>query len=84
MADRDRLGPIQRLHRQAGLVAIRLADVMRPRVNLGVRLIALDEARRVFLVRHSYLPAGTCRAARSIRTRRCAPPRFARRRRRAG
>jgi 8-oxo-dGTP pyrophosphatase MutT (NUDIX family) len=56
MPDRDRLGPIQRLHRQAGMVAIRLADLRRPRLSLGVRLIALDGERRVFLVRHSYLP----------------------------
>jgi ADP-ribose pyrophosphatase YjhB (NUDIX family) len=56
MADRDRLGPLQRLHRSAGLVAIRLADLRRPRLSLGVRLVALDAEGRVFLVRHSYLP----------------------------
>jgi ADP-ribose pyrophosphatase YjhB (NUDIX family) len=56
MPDRDRLGPVQRLHKQLGMIAIRLADLRRPRVSLGVRLIAFDGARRVFLVRHSYLP----------------------------
>jgi ADP-ribose pyrophosphatase YjhB (NUDIX family) len=56
MADRDQLGPIRRLHRSAGLVAIRLADLRRPRLSLGVRLVALDGGGRVFLVRHSYLP----------------------------
>ncbi len=56
MADRDQLGPLQRLHRQAGYLAIRLADLRRPRLSLGVRLIALDAGGRVFLVRHSYLP----------------------------
>jgi ADP-ribose pyrophosphatase YjhB (NUDIX family) len=56
MPDRDRLGPMERLHRQLGLIAIRLADLRRPRLSLGVRLIALDGAGRVFLVRHSYLP----------------------------
>jgi ADP-ribose pyrophosphatase YjhB (NUDIX family) len=44
------------LHRQAGYLAIRLADAFRPRLSLGVRLVALDAAGGVFLVRHSYLP----------------------------
>jgi ADP-ribose pyrophosphatase YjhB (NUDIX family) len=44
------------LHRRAGHLAIRLADAFRPRLSLGVRLVAFDEAGGVFLVRHSYLP----------------------------
>ena len=47
---------IAALHRQAGYLAIRLADALRPRLSLGVRLVALDDAGGVFLVRHSYLP----------------------------
>ena len=84
MADRDRLGPLQRLHRRAGLLAIRLADVLRPRLSLGVRLVALDGERRVFLVRHSYLP-GLAPAGRRGRPGRdpAARRRCARRARRA-
>ena len=44
------------LHRRAGYLAVRLADAFRPRLSLGVRLVALDKAGGVFLVRHSYLP----------------------------
>jgi ADP-ribose pyrophosphatase YjhB (NUDIX family) len=44
------------LHLWAGHIAIRIADAFRPRLSLGVRLIALDDADGVFLVRHSYLP----------------------------
>ena len=44
------------LHQLAGQLAIRLADAFRPRLSLGVRLLALDDAGGVFLVRHSYLP----------------------------
>ncbi len=44
------------LHRQVGYLAIRVADAFRPRLSLGVRLVALDDAGGVFLVRHSYLP----------------------------
>lgn len=47
---------IRVLHQWAGQLAIRLADARRPRLSLGVRLLALDEAGGVFLVRHSYLP----------------------------
>ncbi len=61
-------------HRWLGLAASRLADALRPPLSLGVRLLALDDAGGVFLVRHSYtpglhLPGGgvdadeTCRAA---------------------
>ena len=56
MTDRGRTGPLEALHRQAGYVAVRLVDALRPRLSLGVRLVALDDQRRVFLVRHSYLP----------------------------
>ncbi|MFO1210412.1 MAG: NUDIX domain-containing protein [Amaricoccus sp.] len=56
MTEPDRLGPLAALHRQAGYLAIRLADAFRPRLSLGVRLVAFDARRRVFLVRHSYLP----------------------------
>ena len=62
------------LHQMAGDLVIRVARVFRPQLSLGVRLLALDDDGRVFLVRHSYLPglhmpggavdAGeTCRAA---------------------
>ena len=44
------------LHQPAGHLAIRIADAFRPRLSLGVRLVALDDAGGVFLVRHSYLP----------------------------
>ncbi len=37
-------------------MAIRLSEAFRPRVSLGVRLVALDGAGGVFLVRHSYVP----------------------------
>jgi ADP-ribose pyrophosphatase YjhB (NUDIX family) len=47
---------LARLHRRAGHLAIRLAEAFRPRLSLGVRLVALDAAGGVFLVRHSYLP----------------------------
>ena len=39
-----------------GQVATFGAHLLRPRLSLGVRLIAFDDAGRVFLVRHSYLP----------------------------
>lgn len=35
---------------------MRTANLLRPRLSLGVRLVALDDAGRVLLVRHSYLP----------------------------
>jgi 8-oxo-dGTP pyrophosphatase MutT (NUDIX family) len=43
-------------HHRIGLLAGRVADLFRPRVTLGARLVALDDAGRVCLVRHSYLP----------------------------
>jgi ADP-ribose pyrophosphatase YjhB (NUDIX family) len=62
------------LHQMAGDLVIRVARVFRPQLSLGVRLLALDDDGRVFLVRHSYLPGlhmpggavdadETCRAA---------------------
>jgi ADP-ribose pyrophosphatase YjhB (NUDIX family) len=45
-----------RLQFGAGRVAVRLANLARPRLSLGVRLVALDANGHVFLVRHSYLP----------------------------
>ena len=47
---------IRALHQRAGVLASRVADAMRPRLSLGVRLLALDAAGGIFLVRHSYLP----------------------------
>lgn len=49
-------GPVARLQLVAGRVAVRGANLLRPRLSLGVRLVALDDAGRVLLVRHSYLP----------------------------
>lgn len=57
-----------------GVFLSRVSDLLRPKLTLGVRLIALDDAGDVFLVRHSYLPGlhlpggavdadETCRAA---------------------
>jgi 8-oxo-dGTP pyrophosphatase MutT (NUDIX family) len=40
----------------AGETLIRVKHMFGPRLTLGVRLLALDDAGRVFLVRHSYLP----------------------------
>lgn len=39
-----------------GNAAIRIAGLFRPELSLGVRVVALDDAARVFLVRHSYRP----------------------------
>ncbi len=39
-----------------GQVATFGAHLLRPRLSLGVRLMAFDAAGRVFLVRHSYTP----------------------------
>lgn len=40
-----------------GRLAAAVANAARPRLSLGVRLVALDdEGTQVFLVRHSYLP----------------------------
>lgn len=55
--DRPRQGgALAALHQQAGHVAIRLANLFRPHLSLGVRLLAFDDAGGIFLVRHSYLP----------------------------
>ena len=43
-------------HIRLGNAAVRVSNLMRPELSLGVRLLALDERDRVFLVRHSYLP----------------------------
>lgn len=49
-------GRLTGLHRRLGHLAIEAAGLFRGRVTLGVRLLALDDQDRVFLVRHSYLP----------------------------
>ncbi|MFT3974296.1 MAG: NUDIX domain-containing protein [Amaricoccus sp.] len=65
---------LRTLHLHAGVLLSRLTEMFRPRLSLGVRLVALDDAGGVFLVRHSYLPGlhlpggavdpdETCRAA---------------------
>jgi ADP-ribose pyrophosphatase YjhB (NUDIX family) len=51
-----RAGPVRRLHLLAGNLAIFGLDLFRPRLMLGVRVLALDDGGRVFLVRHSYVP----------------------------
>ncbi len=58
MTDRGRggRGLLGDLHQRAGETLIRLRHGFGPRLTLGVRLLALDAAGRVFLVRHSYLP----------------------------
>lgn len=48
--------PLRSLHLYAGVFLSRLTELFRPRLSLGVRLVALDDAGGVFLVRHSYLP----------------------------
>jgi ADP-ribose pyrophosphatase YjhB (NUDIX family) len=56
-ADRPgRPGLLAAVHLRAGNAAIRAANLLRPRLRLGVRLVALDASRRVLLVRHSYIP----------------------------
>lgn len=50
------MSALRTLHQFAGQLAIRVSDAVRPRLSLGVRLLALDDAGGVFLVRHSYLP----------------------------
>lgn len=61
-------------YQSAGTLLSRLTELFRPRLSLGVRLVALDGSGGVFLVRHSYLPGlhlpggavdreETCRAA---------------------
>lgn len=47
---------LRSLHLHAGVLLSRMAELFRPRLSLGVRLVALDDAGGVFLVRHSYLP----------------------------
>ena len=56
MADSEARGLLGTLHQRAGEALIRAKHAFGPRLTLGVRLIALDDAARVFLVRHSYLP----------------------------
>lgn len=51
-----RRGPLGRLHLLAGQAASLTLEIFRPRLSLGVRLLALDRDGRVFLVRHSYVP----------------------------
>jgi 8-oxo-dGTP pyrophosphatase MutT (NUDIX family) len=52
----ERAGWLRTLHLEAGYAAIRVANLFKPQLSLGVRLVALDDRGRVFLVRHSYLP----------------------------
>jgi ADP-ribose pyrophosphatase YjhB (NUDIX family) len=53
----DDSGALAALQLKLGRVAVTLRNFVRPRLSLGVRLLALDASgRRVFLVRHSYLP----------------------------
>jgi ADP-ribose pyrophosphatase YjhB (NUDIX family) len=65
---------LRTLHNGLGHVAVKLHNLFRPEITLGVRLLALDPDGRVFLVRHTYfsglhLPGGgvdlgeTCRQA---------------------
>jgi 8-oxo-dGTP pyrophosphatase MutT (NUDIX family) len=49
-------GRLGRLHLRAGDLLIRGRALFRPKLMLGVRLLAFDDEGRVFLVRHSYLP----------------------------
>lgn len=56
MAERREGGLLARLHRSAGETLIATKHLFGPRLTLGVRLLALDDEGRVFLVRHSYLP----------------------------
>ncbi len=51
-----RRGALGRLHLRAGQAASLTLEIFRPRLSLGVRLLALDRDGRVFLVRHSYVP----------------------------
>ncbi len=53
---RERRSGVAALHQGVGDLAIRFANAFRPQLSLGVRLVAFDQAGRVFLVRHSYLP----------------------------
>jgi hypothetical protein len=38
-------------------------------LTIGVRALVIDGTDRVFLVKHSYIAAGTCRAAGSSRAK---------------
>lgn len=49
-------GLLRRAHLLLGDLLILAAGQLRPPFRLGVRLLAFDDAGRVFLVRHSYLP----------------------------
>lgn len=52
----ERTGWPERLHLRLGRMLIGAVNIVRPRVTLGVRLIAFDHAGRLFLLRHTYLP----------------------------
>ena len=56
MADRERRSLLGGLHQRAGETLVRVRHAFGEPLTLGVRLLALDGAGRVFLVRHSYLP----------------------------
>ncbi len=47
---------MKRLHLLAGELLIRANQMFRIPLTLGVRLVAVDFADRIFLVRHSYVP----------------------------
>lgn len=49
-------GTLVRLHTALGRLAISTRARFRVPISLGVRLLALDSARRVLLVRQSYMP----------------------------
>jgi len=46
---------LRTLHDGFGQVAVKLNNLFRAELTLGVRLLALDADGRVFLVRHSYI-----------------------------
>jgi ADP-ribose pyrophosphatase YjhB (NUDIX family) len=52
----ERTGWPERLHLRLGRILVGAVNLVRPRVTLGVRLIAFDHGGRIFLLRHSYLP----------------------------
>lgn len=56
MADREGRGLLAALHQRAGEALVGVRHAFGERLTLGVRLVALDDRARVFLVRHSYLP----------------------------
>lgn len=49
-------GVLRRLHLFAGNALATASNLLRPRLSLGARLVALDDQGRVFLVKHSYVP----------------------------